>query len=133
MEAEPGIHSVLLRAQDLGISTGVISNAMFSGDVLRWELASHGLLECFQFVMSSADYGLQKPHPAIFLTAVGRLGIEPAEIWFVGDSVESDVAGARSAGLTPIWYNRKGNPCDISPEPAIVGSWEEFGKGLLRV
>jgi putative hydrolase of the HAD superfamily len=132
MHPEPGIESVLLRARELGISTGVISNAMFSGEVRRWELARHDLLKHFQIVISSADYGLQKPHPAIFLAAAGLLGIRPAEIWFIGDSADNDVAGARSAGLTPIWYNPKNEPCDTSPEPTIVGSWGEFRKTLLH-
>jgi putative hydrolase of the HAD superfamily len=130
MRAEPGIDSVLIRLGELGISTGVISNAIFSADVLRWELARHDLLRHFQFVMSSADYGLQKPHSAIFWAAAGRLGLEPDEIWFIGDSLESDVAGSRAAGMTPLWYNPKDKLCNSNPRPAMVRSWEEFGKLL---
>jgi putative hydrolase of the HAD superfamily len=131
MQPEPAIESVLLRASALRISTGVISNAMFSANVLRWELACHDLLRHFQFVMSSADYGLQKPHPAIFLAAAGRLGLKPDEIWFIGDSLESDVTGSRLAGMNSIWYNPKGKPCHSSPKPATVSSWEEFNYSLL--
>jgi FMN phosphatase YigB (HAD superfamily) len=85
MKAEDGIGPVLEALAARGVALGVVSNAIFSGEVLRWELARNGLAERFRFVMSSADYGLQKPHPLVFATAVAKLGLRPEEVWFVGD------------------------------------------------
>ena len=34
-----------------------------------------------------------------------RAGLEPSEILMVGDSLVSDIAGAREAGIDSVWYN----------------------------
>jgi len=105
MRPEPGIQDFLAELARAGIPVGLVSNTAFRGHVLEWELNQHGLREYFRFAMSSADYGIRKPHPAIFLTAAAKLGIEPKDIWFVGDSVRYDVIGALAAGMQPVWYN----------------------------
>lgn len=40
-----------------------------------------------------------KPHPAIYHQFIERLGLDPAAILAVGDSLKTDVAGARSSGV----------------------------------
>jgi HAD superfamily hydrolase (TIGR01509 family) len=127
MEPQPGIAAVLARLAARKIPCGVVSNAMFSARLLAWELARHGFGEAFQFVMSSADYGVQKPHPAIFQAAAARLGLEPAEIWFVGDSYRKDVQGARNAGMTGIWYNPR-QAASQDESTVQISDWAEFPK-----
>jgi putative hydrolase of the HAD superfamily len=104
MSPEPGIGRALAQLAERGLLLGLISNSMFSGTVLRWELDRHGLGRYFPLLLSSADYGLRKPHPSLFHTAVARLGVPAASAWFVGDDLANDVAGARAAGLQPLWY-----------------------------
>ena len=124
---ETGIADVLSELRSAGLHLGVLSNSMFSGDVLRWELERHGLASHFRFIMSSADYGFRKPHPSIFATAVGKLGVPPDDVWFVGNSIENDVAGATHAGLTPVWYNRGGARSFGNPkERTEIHHWNEF-------
>lgn len=43
-----------------------------------------------------------KPQPELFLEAIGILGIEPTAAVMIGDSPESDVAGAQAAGIPSI-------------------------------
>lgn len=50
-------------------------------------------------VFDSATCGASKPDPAIFHRAVAALGAEPARTLHVGDTEETDGAGARSAGV----------------------------------
>lgn len=119
MRPEPGIHEIMSDLARAGIPAGVVSNTAFRGHVLEWELDQHGLRGYFQFVMSSADYGIRKPHPAIFLTAAAKLGLDPKDVWFVGDSLRHDVAGALASGMKPVWYNpAKLNIKDLAPELA---------------
>jgi putative hydrolase of the HAD superfamily len=126
MEPQPGIAAVLDSLTTRGIPIGVVSNAMFSADILKWELARHRLDGAFRFVMSSADYGLQKPHLAIFRAAAARLGFQPHEIWFVGDNYDKDVMGASGAGMIPLWYN-PGQESHPAACPAIqVADWAAF-------
>ena len=66
---EPGIVEALATLQSYRLKMGVVSNSTFSGPVLEWELEQHNLLAPFAFVISSADYGIQKPHPLIFSAA----------------------------------------------------------------
>ena len=126
MQPEDGIAPVLDWLMDRGIALGVVSNTMFSAEVLHWELTRHGLANGFGFVMSSADYGLQKPRPAIFATAVARLGLRPQEVWFVGDNFEKDIRGALQAGLAPVWYNPQRSPCPADHEAVEVCDWAQF-------
>jgi HAD superfamily hydrolase (TIGR01450 family) len=44
-----------------------------------------------------------KPHRAIFEMALERLGVVAAEAAMVGDSLATDVAGGRAAGMHAVW------------------------------
>ena len=76
--------------------------------MIRYELAIHGMDRFFQFIIGSCDYGVRKPHPALFELAAAKLGVGAPDIWFVGDSLECDVAGAKAAGMTSIWLSQNG-------------------------
>jgi len=114
----------LLKAQ--GIRMGIISNSFHIGRTLEWMCHQGGIMGCFEFLMSSADYGFRKPHPQIFETAVARLGLPREEVWFIGDRLEFDIIGAKDAGLTAVWYNADGAPDgEIKPDLTISG-WRGF-------
>jgi putative hydrolase of the HAD superfamily len=98
-----GVAELLRRLRDDGVATAAVSNASFSGRVLRREMGRHALGDDFRFVLSSGDLGVRKPAPAIFREALGRLGVPAERCWFVGDTWAEDVVGAIGAGLTPIW------------------------------
>ena len=57
-----------------------------------------GLEDYFTFVVFSQDVKIEKPDRRIFEITAQRAGCELAQILHVGDSLESDVAGARNAG-----------------------------------
>jgi putative hydrolase of the HAD superfamily len=84
-------------------------------------------------VVSSADYGIGKPHPLVFEAAVAKLGVESSTTWFVGDNLENDIAGANEAGLFSVWYNPDGNESGRIAPNATIGSWEEFEKLIETV
>jgi HAD superfamily hydrolase (TIGR01450 family) len=50
-----------------------------------------------------------KPHRPIFEMALERLGCRPAEAAMVGDSLATDVAGGRGAGMYSIWLDAAGD------------------------
>lgn len=45
-----------------GLRVATISNAIFSSKCISRELAKHGLLKYFEFVISSADMRIRRPH-----------------------------------------------------------------------
>ena len=130
MAPEPGVGPVLAALARRVLALGVISNSMFDGTVLTWELARHGLAAPFRFVMSSADYGLKKPHRSIFQTALARLGLPAEAVWHVGDSFANDVEGAAGAGLRAVWYNPSRSappdPPERRPRYAELHRWDDF-------
>ena len=126
MAPTTGIGLVLQALAQSNIPTGIVSNSAFHEDTLRWELTRHGLIDWLQFVISSSDYGVRKPHPFLFLVAAARLGLQPCDVWFVGDSLAYDVAGARGASMTSIWYNPGALPCDGPAPDMEIRQWEEF-------
>ena len=60
-----------------------------------------------------------------------RLGCAAGEAVMVGDSWPADVAGARAAGIRPIWFNRRGAaPPDDDPPVAQILSLEPAEEAL---
>jgi putative hydrolase of the HAD superfamily len=94
-----GAEATLDALRRRGYRVAVVSNA--DGRV-RGLLEAAGLGVHLEFVIDSAEVGVEKPDVRIFHAATGRLGLEPAACAYVGDIYEIDVAGAAAAGLHPI-------------------------------
>jgi putative hydrolase of the HAD superfamily len=62
-----------------------------------------GLTPFFELVLISGDLGYRKPHPSVFHRLIENLGVEKSRILYIGDDPESDITGARQAGLQPVW------------------------------
>jgi putative hydrolase of the HAD superfamily len=99
----PGAREALEALAGAGIPMGVLSNASFSAEVIRADLAKHGLADHLAFVMVTADYVVRKPSALLFDVAATRLGVAAADIWVVGDRLDTDVAGAKAAGMHAVW------------------------------
>ena len=74
----------------------------------RLKLKLTGLDKYFDVVVTREDVKAIKPEPKIFLYALERLGVEPREALFVGDSLAQDVYGAKHVGMVGVWINRSG-------------------------
>jgi 4-nitrophenyl phosphatase len=71
-----------------------------------------------------------KPEPPLFRIALERLGVGPSDAVMVGDSVASDVRGARRVGMHAILFA----PGAASPAPEAdltVRSYAELRAALL--
>jgi 2-haloacid dehalogenase len=74
----------------------------------------------FQAVIISEEVGIAKPDPRIFAPALQTLGVAAADVLYVGDSVTSDMAAARNAGMDFCWINPGGLPCPAGYAPAFI-------------
>ena len=119
----PGAIEALNELHRNDIPTAVVSNSIYGSTVLHYELARKGLAEHLRFIMTSSEYSVRKPSPLLFDIAAARLGIRPADIWFVGDRLDIDVNGAISAGMTPVWFQP---PEGSSPSCLSVANWSDF-------
>lgn len=125
MRPEPGVFEALEGIRASGLPMGVVSNSAFSGHAITYELDKHGMTRFFQFVMSSADYGIRKPHRSFLRTAAAKLEFPPEDLWFIGDSLFHDVGGARGSGMVSVWYNPQDADCgDYCPD-VTVAHWSE--------
>ncbi|MFW5827955.1 MAG: HAD family hydrolase [Alkalispirochaeta sp.] len=108
-EPEPGVAAALRGIRELGVRLGIVSNTAFGPVCISRELQRHGLSEFFdEPVVTSARFGVRKPHPAILKSAAGIFGAGGKTVWYIGNSVFHDVGGATAAGLPVIWYNEDG-------------------------
>ena len=76
-----------------------------------------GLESMVRFAAYAQDCGAEKPDPRIFEVALEKAGCSPRELLHVGDSLEHDVAGARTAGSRSVWLNRNGHERGSGIEP----------------
>lgn len=97
----PGVHEMLQQVRDLGFKTGLLSNARSDWAVReivdRMDLTRH-----FDSILTSAAVGFRKPRPEPFQQMLKLLDLEASEAMMIGNSMEADVAGARSLGLKTI-------------------------------
>ncbi|MEP6640283.1 MAG: HAD-IA family hydrolase [Gaiellales bacterium] len=77
-----------------GVAVAVVSNWDCS---LREALAGAGIT--VELVVDSASSGSSKPDPGIFRRALDALGVDPARALHIGDTEDTDGAGARAAGV----------------------------------
>ena len=107
---------------------GIVSNGF--PDVQYRKLEALGIRHHFDCILLSEELGIRKPDPRIFREAADLLGRNPSECMHVGDSYDSDVIGAREAGLRACWYNPNGLDCTsvhIKPDFEISALNEIFG------
>ena len=101
---------VLDAVRDAGLRTAAISNT--EDGRLEELMRLVGLADRFDFLLDSFVVGLRKPDPAIFHLALERLGLEPAEAVYVGDSYGHDALPALAVGLGAVLVD----PLDLHPE-----------------
>ncbi len=116
MTAYDEVPAVLAELRDRGLVVAVCSNWTWD---LQEALDQAGLGAAADVVVTSAQAGVRKPHPAIFALTVERCGVGPGEAVFVGDTWYPDVEGARAAGLLPVHVWRDGEPWTTDPPPTL--------------
>ena len=87
------------------IKLGIISNVS-SHDVAVEILRKVGLLEYFDYVVTSAFVGIRKPDPGIFLYALMQYKLQPREAVIVGDSERHDVWGGTLTGVKTVLVSK---------------------------
>ncbi len=127
----PGLRALA----DTGVRLGIVSNA--DGTVEK-RLREQGVVQVgpgrgvsVEVVVDSTRVGVEKPDPRIFAHALrGLRGVDARAVWYLGDVVPVDVAGARAAGLVPILYDPFG--VHEAAGVASVGSLRELAS-LVRI
>lgn len=95
-----------LQAQ--GYRMGIISNAGDDADVQAL-VDDADMRPYFDFILSSAAFGLRKPNQDIFEMALSNWDYPNDKVVMVGDTLDADILGAHNAGLYSVWITRNAN------------------------
>ena len=86
------------RARAGGVRTGLVSNSIGAGRYDRSQFP-----ELFDGVVISAEEGVHKPQPEIFLLGAERIGVPPEDCVFV-DDLRENCTGAEGVGMTAVLH-----------------------------
>lgn len=125
----PGVEAMLSSWRGK-VRMGVVSNFYLPGWPERL-LASHGLLQHFEFVIDSAAIGFRKPGAEIYRKALCQAGLtddRAGDVLFIGDNLRNDVLGPRSLGMSVLYFDRSlDRPMAVREEWAdSITRWDEF-------
>ena len=97
--------STLAALKQRGYILGVVTNRHYGGLPFHEDLQTMGLLDYFAYepMAISADLGIRKPNPDIFMHALNRLSVQPEDAAMVGDSLKADILGAKMLNILSIW------------------------------
>lgn len=96
---------------------GLVSN--FYGN-LSAVCAEAGIATHLEVMVDSARVGFTKPDARIFRHATDALGVDPADVTFIGDSPTRDMAGARDVGMRHVWLTGRSSPKPCCPEDRVI-------------
>jgi len=115
---------------DSGILEKLKNSSITLGVVSNWDSRLHtilkgtGLAEYFDFILASAEVGSAKPDKKIFIEAIRRSGVKPAEVCHIGDDLRADIRGANSVGIEAILIDR--NRKHKKNSLATISSFQEL-------
>jgi 2-haloacid dehalogenase len=119
LHAFPDAKAGLQQLKAKGLALAILSNG--APEMLRSAVASAGIGDLLDEIISVDDVKTYKPSPRVYGMASTRLRVPMGDIGFVSSN-SWDVAGATAAGLTAFWIQR------AAAEPP-----EELGFHAVRV
>ena len=111
-------HALLESLRERGLRLALVSNAIDPPDLLHRDLAEFGVAQRLDVAVFSSEVGRRKPDPAIFTYALERLEVDARDALMVGDTLETDIAGAAALGMRTcqaLWFRADEDPS--APEP----------------
>ena len=104
----PSVPESLAALRQRGFRLWLLSNAqrIFT----EYELRHLGLLEQFDGVYISSDFGCRKPDARFFRALLEEQGLDPKACLMIGNDRHTDIAGARALGLATLYMHTNITP-----------------------
>ena len=118
LAAYPEVKPLLGRLQAAGLKTAILSNG--SPPMLEAAVASAGLGDRLDALISVEEVGAYKTDPRVYARAEARLGLHRSAMLFLSSN-GWDAAAAAEFGWPVVWVNRSGQPRErLGGTPAAV-------------
>lgn len=118
----PGAMALVQAIKARGAHLVIVTNNVVREQKLKVDRG--GLAPFVDALVTSEEFGATKPDPRIIHHALERVNARPEDGVMFGDSLTTDIAGARRAGVRAVWFNRFGAKSD-DPLLAEVNSLED--------
>ena len=115
----PGALALAAEVRRAGVGLIIVTNNVTREQELK--LRHCGLMPYVDALITSESTSATKPDPRIFEAALAAARVPAAEAVMLGDSWSTDIAGARAAGVRPVWFNPT-----RAPAPAGAAACEEL-------
>jgi len=122
VNAIPGARETLAELDRLTIPCAILTNG--------WSPLQEEKARLIGFrgpVFVSERIGARKPAPEAFAALREYFGVPFGRIWHVGDNPRADCGGAKSVGMTTVWFDRYAEPYPAGvhePDYVIHSQWE---------
>lgn len=104
----PGAHELVDYLKEKGYRLHICSNGFH--EVQYKKLRSCNMIDKFDNIILSEDAGANKPSVLFFDYAFRTTGADRSSTIMIGDSLGTDMLGARNAGIDSIYFRREGQP-----------------------
>ena len=103
----PEAEEMLETLKNKGYRLFAASNSF--GHLQRSRLERAGILHYFEDTFISMDIGYDKPDIRFYQEALRRAGLKSGEVLMIGDSMTTDIEGAKNAGMDALFFDRRNN------------------------
>ena len=111
----PGALSLMAVVKAAGWQVVIVTNNVIREQRLKVDRG--GLAPYVDVLVTSEEFGASKPDPRIIHHAIERAGSTREHAVMFGDSLSTDIAAGRAAGVRTVWFNRWGA---ASPDPLLA-------------
>ena len=122
----PGAEDALKWLRQKGYRLWLLSNAqrVFTA----YELEALGIGPCFDGSFLSSDYGCRKPDGRFFRALLEEKQLDPKTCLMIGNDLETDIAGAKKAGIDTLYMHTGLTPPHQRParedDPREFEGWD---------
>jgi len=120
----PDAAAMLAELREMGLRLGVGTN--MSADWQHRKLIRMGLIDWFDFMVTSEEASVEKPDPRFFAACVAKAKCSAGECLFVGDDPDRDARGALESGLRGVWLQSSAEARAARPDLQSISSLSEI-------
>lgn len=127
-----GVPEALAALRKKGFRLWLLSNAQRA--FTAYELQHLGLTEQFDGIYLSSDYQCRKPDVRFFRALLEDQGLDPQKCLMIGNDRDTDIAGAKAAGLSTLYMHTNLTPAEQKEaDPLLHPSAKQTDRRYLEV